>query len=66
MPSEVSKKALDKGLITKKQYNNLNPGLLDAIAKKKLATAGHSTNKMVKPDGKVRKGKRRKKGKGKK
>jgi hypothetical protein len=65
MPSEVAKKALDKGLITKKQYNNLNPGLLDAIAKKKLGS--HSGgNKMVKPDGKVRKGKRRRKGKGKK
>ena len=39
MPSEVAKKALDKGLITQKQYSNLNPG------------------------GKVRQGKRRKKGK---
>lgn len=37
MPDKVSKEALDKGLITKKQYNNLNDTLLIAISKKKLA-----------------------------
>ena len=37
MPSEMSKKALDMGLITKKQYDKLPPKLLDAISKKKLA-----------------------------
>jgi hypothetical protein len=39
MPSEMSKKALDEGLITKKQYNNLPPALLEAIAKKKLGAS---------------------------
>ena len=65
----MSKKALEKGLITKKQYNNLNPGLLEAISKKKLKEAGHSgkSGKSYSgPDGKVKMGKRRKKGKGKK
>ena len=33
----MSKKALDMGLITPKQYKNLPPALLEAIAKKKLA-----------------------------
>jgi|TARA_R100000455_G_C6254912_1_gene110920 hypothetical protein len=37
MPDKISKEALDKGLITKKQYNNLNDTLLTAISKKKLA-----------------------------
>jgi hypothetical protein len=37
MPSKESKKALDMGLITKKQYSNLPPKLLEAVAKKKLA-----------------------------
>ncbi len=37
MPSEMSKKALESGLITKKQYDKLPPKLLDAISKKKLA-----------------------------
>ena len=37
MPSEMSKKALDMGLITKKQYSNLPPKLLEAVSKKKLA-----------------------------
>ncbi len=36
MPSEISKKALDMGLITKKQYDKLPDHLLDAIAKKKM------------------------------
>ena len=36
MPDKVSKEALDKGLITKKQYNNLNSTLLTAISTKKL------------------------------
>mgnify|MGYP003144503342 CR=1 FL=1 len=51
MPSVMSKKALDMGLITKKQYSNLPPKLLEAIAKKKLA----DTHKM--PDGTVMTGK---------
>ena len=33
----MSKKALEMGLITQKQYNNLPPALLEAIAKKKLS-----------------------------
>ena len=40
MPSEIAKKALDKGLLTKKQYDKLPPHLLDAIAKKKLGMGG--------------------------
>jgi hypothetical protein len=36
MPSELSKKALDSGLITKRQYDKLPPHLLDAIAKSKM------------------------------
>ena len=36
MPSEMSKKALDMGLITKRQYDKLPPHLLDAIAKSKM------------------------------
>ena len=36
MPSKMSKKALDMNLITKKQYNNLPPALLEALAVKKL------------------------------
>ena len=44
MPSEMSKKALDMGLISQKQYSNLPPKLLDAISKKKLAD-----NKPAKP-----------------
>ena len=35
MPSEYQKKALKDGLISKKQYKNLNPSLLDAIIKSK-------------------------------
>jgi len=62
MPSELGKKGLEKGLITQKQYDKLPPHLLDAIVKKKMGKGG---NKYVKPDGQVRSGKRRKKGKGK-
>ncbi len=36
MPSEMSKKALDMGLITKRQYDKLPAHLLDAIAKSKM------------------------------
>lgn len=36
MPSKMSKKALDMNLITKKQYDNLPPALLEAISLKKL------------------------------
>tara|TARA_R110000744_G_scaffold11067_5_gene33906 strand:+ start:175 stop:333 length:159 start_codon:yes stop_codon:yes gene_type:complete len=39
MPSELSKKALDAGLITPKQYKNLPPALLEAIAKKKMGAS---------------------------
>jgi hypothetical protein len=39
MPSELSKKALDSGLITQKQYDNLPPALLEAIAKKKMGSS---------------------------
>ena len=35
MPTATQKKALKDGLITKKQYDNLNPALLDAIIKSK-------------------------------
>lgn len=51
MPDKVSKEALDKGLITKKQYNNLNDTLLTAISKKKLAehnkSVGRSSTKKL-------------------
>ena len=33
MPTATQKKALKDGLISKKQYTNLNPALLDAIIK---------------------------------
>ena len=36
MPSELSKKGLEKGLITKKQYDKLPAHLLDAIVKSKM------------------------------
>lgn len=36
MPSEISKKALESGLITQKQYDKLPDKLLDAISKKKM------------------------------
>ena len=39
MPSALGKKGLDKGLITKKQYDNLPPHLVDAIVKKKMGSA---------------------------
>ena len=35
----MSKKALDSGLITQRQYDKLPPALLEAIAKKKLGTS---------------------------
>ena len=35
MPSAYSKKGLDDGLITQKQYDKLPAHLLDAIVKKK-------------------------------
>ena len=37
MPTEYQKKALKQGIISKKQYTNLNPKLLDAIIKSKRA-----------------------------
>lgn len=45
MPDKVSKEALEKGLITKKQYNNLNTTLLTAIATKKLKENGAGKKK---------------------
>lgn len=36
MPSELGKKGLDMGLITKRQYEKLPPHLVDAIVKKKM------------------------------
>ena len=70
MPSELSKKALDKGLITQKQYDKLPEKLLDAIAKKKMgskapikkARASGATRK-AKPSGKPKGRKGGKKGK---
>lgn len=35
----MSKKALDSGLITKRQYDKLPPALLEAIAKKKMGSS---------------------------
>ena len=40
MPSAYSKKGLDDGLITQKQYDKLPPHLLDAIVKKKRSGGG--------------------------
>ena len=47
MPSALSKKGLDKGLITQKQYDKLPAHLLDAIVKSKMKS-GKKPNK-VKP-----------------
>ena len=44
MPSELGKKGLEKGLITKKQYDKLPPHLLDAIVKSKMKKGGAKTN----------------------
>jgi hypothetical protein len=59
MPSELSKKGLDKGLITQKQYDKLPAHLLDAIVKKKMSSAPKKKAKKAAP-------KKGKKGKGKK
>ena len=49
MPDKISKEALDKGLISKKQYNNLNTTLLTAIATKKLKeNKNDNTKKLTK------------------
>jgi len=56
MPSAYSKKGLDDGLITKKQYDKLPAHLLDAIVKKKRSSGGK------KPAKKPAKGKKGKKG----
>lgn len=45
MPSEIAKKALDRGLITQKQYDKLPPKLIDAIAKKKLGVGKKNSGK---------------------
>ena len=41
----MSKKALDMGLITQKQYDKLPPALLEAIAKKKLGSSAKPVKK---------------------
>jgi hypothetical protein len=46
MPSEISKKALDSGLITKKQYDKLPAHLLDAISKSKMKQVKKKNKKM--------------------
>jgi hypothetical protein len=45
MPSELSKKGLDKGLITQKQYDKLPAHLLDAIVKSKMKKGGGKAGK---------------------
>lgn len=40
MPSEMSKKALADGIITKKQYDKLPPHFLEAIIKSKRKKGG--------------------------
>mgnify|MGYP003632276284 CR=1 FL=1 len=45
MPSELSKKGLDKGLITQKQYDKLPAHLLDAIVKSKMKKGGGAKKK---------------------
>ena len=52
----MSKKALDMGLVTKKQFDNLPPALLEAISKKKLKDNDSGTHKMA--DGSVMTGKK--------
>jgi hypothetical protein len=47
MPSKLAQEALEKGIITQKQYNNLNENLLEAIVKKKMKTT-KTTKKKVK------------------
>ena len=56
MPSESHKKALDEGLITKKQYDKLPEKLLDGIIKSKRGGGKKKKKAPKKP----------KKGKGKK
>ena len=48
MPSKISQEALKKGLITKKQYDNLPDYLLDAISKKKMNESKPVKKKPVK------------------
>ena len=62
MPSELSKKGLDKGLITQKQYDKLPSNLLDAIVKSKMGKPKAKPKKKSGPTGP----KKGKKGKGKK
>ena len=61
MPSEIAKKGLKDGLLTQKQYDKLPVALLEGIVKSKRGK-GMKPNPKVKPSGKVRQGKRRKKG----
>ena len=55
MPSELSKKGLEKGLITQKQYDKLPPHLLDAIVKKKMGMKKKAPVKKKAPKGKKKK-----------
>lgn len=58
MPSELSKKGLDKGLITQKQYDKLPAHLLDAIVKKKMGSMPKKKKSMPKKGKKGKKGKK--------
>ena len=62
MPSELSKKGLEKGLITKKQYDKLPAHLLDAIVKSKMGKSKAKPKKKSGPTGpkKGKKGKSKK------
>tara|TARA_R110002020_G_scaffold8480_2_gene33959 strand:- start:603 stop:764 length:162 start_codon:yes stop_codon:yes gene_type:complete len=53
MPSKLAQEALEKGIITKKQYSNLNENLLEAIVKKKMGS-----NKPMKKKAKKKKNKK--------
>ena len=48
MPSAMSKKGLDKGLITQKQYDKLPSHLLDAIVNSKMKKMGGGKPKPMK------------------
>ena len=48
MPSKISKEALDKKVITQKQYDKLPPALLDKVSKHKLALLKKDKKKISK------------------
>ena len=66
MPSELSKKGLEKGLITQKQYDKLPAHLLDAIVKSKMKKKGMKMKDDKKSKPKYKKKGETKKDKGKK